>query len=49
MELILGNVAAHLRGMQPALTTKKDTLMLRENSSTNTINQSSSYALLDCF
>ena len=33
------NVAAHLRGMRPAPTNKKDTLMLRKNSNTNTINQ----------
>ena len=27
---IVGSVAAHLRGMRPAPTSKKDTLMLRE-------------------
>ena len=28
----MGSVAAHLRGIRPTLTTKKDTLMLRRNS-----------------
>ena len=35
----MGNVAAHLRGMRPAPTSKKDTLMLSENSYTKTINR----------
>ena len=30
----IGVVAAHLRGMRPTLTVKKDTLMLRRNSNT---------------
>ena len=42
-------VAAHLRGMRPASTTKKDTLMLRKNSNTNTIIQTFNYVLLDYF
>ena len=32
-----GSLAAHLRGMRPAPTSKKDNLMLRKNSNTNTI------------
>ena len=32
-------VAANLRGMPPNPSTKKDTLMLRENSNSNTTNQ----------
>ena len=43
------SVAAHMRGMRPAPTTKKHTLMLRKNSNTNTINQTFKYALLDYF
>ena len=35
--------------MRPAPTNKKDTLMLRKNSNTNTINQTSNYALVDYF
>ena len=42
-------VAAHLRGMWPASATKKDTLMLRKNSKTNTLNQTLNYLLLDYF
>ena len=42
-------VAAHLRGMRPAPTTKKDTLMLMKNSNTNTTNQTFNYVLLDYF
>ena len=41
------SVAAHLRGMRPAPTTQKDTLMLRKNSNTNNINQTLDYVLLD--
>ena len=33
-----GSVAAHLRGMQPAPSSQKDTLMLRENSNFKTNN-----------
>ena len=33
------NVAAHLRGMRPAPTTKRDTLNLTKNLNTNTNNQ----------
>ena len=40
-------VAAQLRGMRPALTTTKDTVMLGKNSNTNTINQTFNYALVD--
>ena len=42
-------VAAHLRGMRPAPTSKKDTLILRKNSNTNTINQTLNYLLSDYF
>ena len=42
-------VAAYLGGMRPAPTSKKDTMMLRKNSNTNTINQTVDYLLLDCF
>ena len=38
-----GSVAAHLRGMRPTLSTKKDTLMLRGNSNSNTTNQTLNY------
>ena len=38
-----------MRGIRPAHTTKKGTLMLRKNSNTNTINQTFNYALLDYF
>ena len=41
------SVAAHLRGMRPAPTSKEDTLMLRRNSKTNTIDQTLNYLLLD--
>ena len=44
-----GRVAAHLRGMRLAPTFQKDTLMLRRNSSTNIINQTQDYVLLDYF
>ena len=40
-------VAAHLRGMRSAPTSKKDTLKLRKNSNTNTIHQTFNYLLLD--
>ena len=49
LTLWLLDVAAHLRGMRPAPTSKKDTVMLRGNSNTNTINQTPNYLLLDCF
>ena len=42
-------VAAHLRGMRPAPTSKKDTLMLRKNTNTNTINQTLNNLLLGYF
>ena len=42
-------VAAHLRGMPPAPTTKKGSLMLRKNSNTNTKNQTFNYVLLVFF
>ena len=34
-----GRLAPHLRGMQPAPTSKKDTLMLRKISNSNTNDQ----------
>ena len=34
-----GSVAAHLRGMRPTPSRQKDTLKLRENSNSNTNNQ----------
>ena len=42
-------VAVHLRGMRPAPTTKKDTVMHRKNSNTNTIIQTFKNVLLDYF
>ena len=41
------SVAAHLRDIRPDPTSKKDTLMLRKNSNTNTINRTLNYLLLD--
>ena len=43
------SVAAHLRGMRPAHIRKKDTLMLRENSNTNSIKQTLNHLPLDYF
>ena len=42
-------VAAHLRGMRPAPTSKKDTIMLKEKLKINTKNQFLNYLLLDYF
>ena len=42
-------VAAHLRNMRPAPTSKKDTLMLRKSTNTNTNNQTPNYVFLDYF
>ena len=42
-----GSVAAHLRIMRPAATSNKDTLLLKENSNINTINQTVNFLLLD--
>ena len=42
-------VAAHLQGMRPAPISKKDTLTLKKNSNTNTINRTLKYLLLDYF
>ena len=42
-------VAAHLRGMRSAPTSKKDTLKLRENSETNIMDQTLNYLPLDFF
>ena len=42
-------VAAHLQGMQPTPTSEKDTLMLRQSTNTNNINQNLNYVLLDSF
>ena len=42
-------VTAHLRGMPPAPTKKKDTLILKKNSNANTINQTLNYVILDYF
>ena len=42
-------VAAHLRGLRPTPTSKKDTTMIKENSNTKTINQTLNYLLLQFF
>ena len=47
--ILFHSVAAHLRGMRPASTSMKDTLTIRENSNTYTINQTLNYLPLDYF
>ena len=47
--MIRCSVAAHLRGIRTAPSSKKDSLMLSENLNNNTVNQTLNYLLLDFF